>query len=164
MLTQHAIRETAESTWGDLVATFPNILPSWQDVNLTIDNAQRRGGAMGRTCDGRPRLRLSSRLVDRIAVDEVVRHEAAHYAAGHAAGHGPLWQAWAVRFGASPERCLAAGMLVAQPAKPGYTVQCRVCKFEKVYTKRSKTLDAVRARPQNFGCPGCPNRGTLWVI
>lgn len=73
--------------------------------SFAFDNAKRRCGACFHS---KRTITLSRHFVSRNSEAEVrdtVLHEIAHAKAGHGAGHGAIWQMWAMKLGARPQRC-----------------------------------------------------------
>lgn len=79
-----------------------NGLSGW---SFAFDRAKRRCGAC---FYAKKTITLSRYYVERndeADVRDTILHEIAHVLAGAKAGHGAIWQMWAIRLGARPERC-----------------------------------------------------------
>lgn len=62
-------------------------------------------------------------------VIDTIRHEIAHALAGVAAKHGPVWQAMAVKVGASPVACCLSGDVTMPQSTYVFICKCRTHNF-----------------------------------
>ncbi|MCU0706023.1 MAG: SprT-like domain-containing protein [Fimbriiglobus sp.] len=85
------------------------------------------------------------------AVLDTLLHEIAHALAGPAAKHGPVWQAVAVRIGATPRACDDSPDTVVQPGD--WQTTCPSCHRTHHRYKRPRSLSGYRCK--------CPARSPL---
>jgi predicted SprT family Zn-dependent metalloprotease len=85
------------------------------------------------------------------AVLDTLRHEIAHALAGPAAKHGPVWQAVAVRIGATPRACDDSPDTVVEPGD--WRATCGGCNHTHHRYKRPRSLSGYRCK--------CPARSPL---
>jgi predicted SprT family Zn-dependent metalloprotease len=85
------------------------------------------------------------------AVVDTLLHEIAHAIAGVKAGHGPVWQAVALRLGATPRACDDSPETVVQPGD--WQTTCPACNRTHHRYKRPRALSGYRCK--------CPARTPL---
>ena len=125
---------------------------SW---SFDFDRAKRRCGCAKfkiRT------ITLSRYYVERNSeadVRDTILHEIAHVLAGAKAGHGAIWQMWAMKIGARPERC-ATNVVMPEGNVEGLCAEWCTTRHTRHRMPPKRLLNA-------YECNNCERRVT-WVI
>ncbi len=106
-------------------------------------------------CKYRPkRIEISAYYAQNNPVEDVrdtLLHEIAHALAGPKAGHGPVWQAIALRIGATPQACDSSPGTVVEPGD--WQAPCPSCRKTHHRYRRPRILTGYHCR--------CPARTPL---
>lgn len=136
----------------DGLADYIETQPEAQDLALTVEHAARLRAcsvtingrllrSLGRACRSKDQYSIElhpALCQDEVALEDIVRHEAAHIVRGCLGGHGPVWVATARAFGTSYDTAGARTNLsgITYRKERRHVVLCSQCGARLTMTTR----------------------------